>query len=87
MPTLQTFYNDVIELCKKIPNAQIDDVVNEAGKVINHEWTVGFQDRGMGHGDYAVMTKETNLVIAECATAQIAQHICDIHNKSLEEKK
>jgi hypothetical protein len=36
----------------------------------------------MGHGDYAVIAGD-NLVVVKCPDEEFAQHIVDIHNKSL----
>jgi len=46
-------------------------------------WYVGFQNRGNGHGDFAVMVKykKREYVVVECPCREIADHICKIHNK------
>lgn len=50
----------------------------------NIEWTVGFRDRGMGHGDFGVVTKEGEYLIVECAWQRLAEYIVTIHNEKLE---
>ena len=42
-------------------------------------WTVGYRNRGMGYGDWAVM--ENNAVIAECVTKETAYQIVYNHNR------
>lgn len=49
-------------------------------------WTLGFKDRGMGHGDWAVVTTgEVGKleVIVECPNKEIAEHIIELHNARL----
>jgi hypothetical protein len=48
----------------------------------DEDWAVGFKDRGLGHGDFAVLTKDGTL-IAECPTKEIAEYIVSIHNSRL----
>jgi hypothetical protein len=47
---------------------------------------LGFKDRGMGHGDFAVLTNKSKLV-AKCFSKEIAEHIIELHNKTLKEVK
>jgi len=47
------------------------------------KWTLGFKDRGLGRGDFAVVTPDQDLVI-ECPSKEVANHIIELHNKSLE---
>jgi hypothetical protein len=55
-------------------------------------WHVGFKDRGHGHGDYAVLVTGEDpesyfsLVAEVKCGEQAAQHIVDLHNRSLKEK-
>lgn len=44
-------------------------------------WEVGFNDRGMGHGDFAVIT-EDGLRIVECPNKEFAEHIVELHNRT-----
>jgi len=46
------------------------------------KWAVGFHDRDHGHGDFAVITVDEEL-IAECPDKMLAEHIVEIHNNSL----
>lgn len=55
-------------------------------KSFDEKWAVGFRDRGHGHGDFAVITKKTRILLVECAYEMLAEHIVQLHNKSLTEK-
>ena len=46
------------------------------------KWTIGFKDRGLGHGDFAVMASAQDVVV-ECPSREVANHIIELHNKSL----
>lgn len=48
------------------------------------KWSLGFKDRGMGHGNFAVLTDKSELV-AKCFSKETAEHIIELHNKTLEE--
>ena len=50
--------------------------------LLNSEWVLGFMDRGLGHGDYAVILK-TNEVVVPCNSRAIAEHLIEIHNHAL----
>jgi hypothetical protein len=43
-------------------------------------WTLGYKDRGLGNGDWAVMTDD-DLLIVECPCKDIAEHIIKLHNE------
>jgi hypothetical protein len=43
-------------------------------------WKVGFNDRGLGHGDFGVITEQGDLVIPDL-DQQIAEHLVELHNK------
>ena len=48
-------------------------------------WSLGFKDRGMGHGDFGVMFQldgQEQLVV-ECACREIADYLIETHNASL----
>jgi hypothetical protein len=51
--------------------------------VLNKKWEVGYNDRGHGHGDFAVVAtyKGKTIVIVECPHKTIAEHIVETHNK------
>ena len=53
--------------------------------LLGAKWSVGFKDRGLGHGDFAVLTKIGELVV-ECPNKEIANHIVRLHNSDLSEK-
>lgn len=67
-------------------NVNIVIVNKECDAILKKKWYIGFKDRGMGHGDFAVITKK-NLVVVECPTREIADHICKLHNDSLPNRK
>jgi len=66
---------------------------------IKERWTVGFNDRGLGHGDFAVMVKGEPSILAECKDVfesatpplgmcittggEIAHYIVKLHNKEI----
>lgn len=51
-------------------------------EILKVEWTLGFKDRGLGYGDFAIITPDRGLVI-ECPDQEVADHIIELHNKSL----
>ena len=58
-------------------------------ELLKKEWSVGFKDRGLGHGDYAVIIKtdgdEIPLVVVECGNfPAVAEHIVEAHNAFIE---
>ena len=55
-------------------------------EMITLEWTLGFKDRGIGHGDFGVVTSEGTLVV-ECPNIVVAEHIINLHNKELVDGK
>jgi len=54
--------------------------------MLDKVWVVGYRDRGMGHGDYAVMTR-LNDMVTECPSMQVASHIINLHNDYLASRK
>ena len=58
--------------------AEIEKLIAET---IQQEWTVGFNDRGMGAGDYAVILGNT--IIVKCPYLEIAEHIVATHNAAI----
>lgn len=58
----------------------IDTIGELVEEVLQNKWAVGFRDRGMGHGDYAVIEKDTEVVIVKCPYLEIAEHIAATHN-------
>ena len=65
----------------------IDEYAKEATRriktVTKQDWFVGLRDRGMGRGDFAVMTKFNgkDILVVECPCREIADHIVNIHNQ------
>ena len=57
-----------------------------AEEMLKSEWILGFKDRGLGHGDYGVVTSDQTLIV-ECPNIVVAQHIVDLHNKELADGK
>ncbi len=57
---------------------EIDKLINETMK---QKWSVGFNDQGMGYGDYAVLMGD--VVIVKCPYQEIADHIVRLHNEAL----
>ena len=52
--------------------------------VMKRKWFVGFNDRGIGHGDFAVMVKfkGSNIIVVQCPCREIADHIVRTHNET-----
>lgn len=46
----------------------------------NDRWVVGFKDRGHGHGDFAVLVEETEELVVEAFSREVAEHIVSTHN-------
>jgi hypothetical protein len=53
----------------------------EQEAILSPLWAVGFKDRGLGRGDYAVIIEGTTKVVVECPSKEIAEHIVALHNK------
>jgi len=67
---------DIVELFARRTDRRIK-------KLLNSEWIVGFQDRGMGHGNFGIITKKKGLLITQEIPKEIAEHIVEIHNYEL----
>lgn len=52
--------------------------------MIESEWALGFNDRGMGHGDYGIIVKDTEKLVIGTIDRELAEHIINLHNKYLE---
>lgn len=56
-------------------------------QIIKSRWAIGYRDRGLGHGDYAVVVEDDGKapakVVVECDSKLIAEHIIEIHNEGL----
>lgn len=56
--------------------------------MIEERWGVGFNDRGHGHGDYAViLDNHEGIVVVKTESLELAQHIVKLHNDNLEKGK
>jgi len=53
--------------------------------LLKTKWVLAFRDRGLGHGDYAIMTPNQDLVV-ECPSKEVANHIVELHNAVLKEE-
>ena len=51
--------------------------------LLEKEWTVGANDRGMGHYSYAVITAVDEEMVVRCDHEIIARHISQVHNASI----
>ena len=56
--------------------------------LLKAKWSLGFKDRGMGHGDFAVVTKalKRDILIVECPNRAIAEHIIEAHNGTIKSR-
>lgn len=61
----------------------IDAVESIVKEIMSREWMLGYKDRGMGHGDFAVLDSVTSFTVLECASRELAEHVIELHNKSL----
>ena len=70
------------------PNVTFKEInqimVDALEALLTVKWEVGFKDRGMGHGDFAVIAGD--LVIVECPAKEIADHIAEAHNRMIKQK-
>lgn len=67
--------------------------------VLSQQWAVGFNDRGMGAGDYAAILLKDDFVYPEscteavigyyknfaikCPNRAVVEHVVELHNESL----
>lgn len=68
-------------------NEEFSDEIDRRMKhVLTVPWSVGFHDRGMGHGDYAVLAEGHSPPVVECGAdgAGLAEHIVKAHNAWIE---
>jgi hypothetical protein len=59
------------------------EAVDPASALLAATWHLGFHDRGLGRGDYAVFTESGDLVV-ECRNAMLGTHIAEAHNQTLQ---
>lgn len=59
------------------------EVTRRIKTVTERKWFVGFRDRGMGRGDFAVLAKFNGkeILVVECPCREVADHICKVHNE------
>jgi hypothetical protein len=64
-----------------IPDGYVKELGNRIKSVMKRKWFVGFHDRGMGHGDFAVLArfKGRDIVVVKCPCREIADYICKLH--------
>jgi hypothetical protein len=65
---------------------QKDGMSSGNEKILKQKWTVGFRDRGNGHGDFAVITTKGDFVTGPCSH-EVAGHIAKVHNDAREKSK
>ena len=60
------------------------DMYMTSDEVLQGRWSLGWKDRGMGHGSYAILMEDTGQVIGEPFISEdVPQHIIDLHNEGL----
>jgi hypothetical protein len=47
------------------------------------KWALGFNDRGLGHGDFGIIIDGTSEVVVAPLDSIYARHIISLHNASL----
>lgn len=60
-------------------------IIQLSDDAITKPWTLGWRDRGLGHGDYGIMVGG-KLMIGDLACGDLAEHIIDLHNRWLEDQ-
>lgn len=58
----------------------VEDLEKKQKKLLSCVWMIGYRDRGLGHGDFAVLTKKTGELVVECSSHELAAHIVEAHN-------
>lgn len=61
---------------------RIEEFESPFKALLEKEWSVGVNDRGMGHYSYAVITVDEEMVV-KCDHDIIARHISQVHNASI----
>ena len=60
----------------------LDDLVKKKEEEkLSAKWALGFHDRGLGHGDFAIIKEGSNDLIFGPLDRSIAEHVIDAHNK------
>lgn len=52
-------------------------------KTLQQRWFLGWNDRGLGYGEYSIITGNDELIIGDIASGDLSQHIIDLHNTHL----
>jgi len=63
--------------------ALVDKYNAQQASMLDVRWKLGFKDRGMGHGDFGVITTSGRLVVG-CPSREVAEHLIEAHNKMLD---
>lgn len=56
-----------------------------SSEILKTKWALASRNRGIGREDFAIITPDQDLVI-ECPSKEVADHIIELHNKSLAER-
>ena len=75
--------NELMEGYKGLVVEAGEELAKRTKQLLESDWEVGFRDRGMGHGDYAVLGKYKgkSIVVCECPSLQVAQYIVNLKKK------
>ena len=68
-------------------DAYWNEVKRRIRRIRDSRWSIGFKDRGHGHGDFAVLASSGRLLVAEVETKELAQMLIKQHNSHLTPKK
>ena len=80
---MYSIYNQVAERLKHYGEEVTAEIMqSKVDQALLVRWSIGFQDRGMAHGDYAVIT-EDGLTIVKCPGKAFAEHIVELHNATI----
>jgi len=53
--------------------------------MLTKKWELGWKWRGLGHGDYGIIT-EDQVLILPCPSKEIAEHIITLHNNNMKKQ-
>ncbi len=56
-------------------------------RFLEKRWALGYRDRGMGRGDFAVVVEGSDELIVKTHLQEVAEHIITTHNSLLDEGK
>ncbi len=66
--------------------AEIEKIKTQEKRILKRKWALGFRDRGLGHGDFAIVLARSNELVLECPNRRIAEYLVKIHNASIKRK-